>query len=423
MKKQIFEHLDEMLYMEKLDNGLQIYVVPKKGFQKTYATFTTQYGSIDQEFIVNGQKIKVPDGIAHFLEHKMFEEEEGDIFNTFAIQGAQTNAFTSFDRTTYLFSSTQNIEKNLETLINFVQHPYFTDENVEKEKGIIAQEIRMYDDNPDWRLYYGLIDGLYLNNPIRIDIAGTVDSIYKITKEQLFQCYDNFYHPSNMILFVVGGVDPYQIIDFVRLNQAKKNFNDIPKIQRIYPNEPNKIRQKSIELNLPVAMPKVLMGFKHNRFGLDGQEFIKEELTMQILLDLLFGRSTNLYDDLLNNGLIDEDFGFEFQIEKEYAFTLVGGNSKDPATLIKKVKQEINKKKVEGFDVVLFQRNKKKKMGDFLRKLNVPEFIANQFTRYLSNDSNLFDILPVLEEITIEDIQQALTNLTEDNMAIATVGA
>ncbi len=361
MEKRTFEQLDETLYTEKLENGLQVYVLPKKGFQKTYATFTTRYGSIDQEFIVNEQKIEVSDGIAHFLEHKMFEEEEGDIFNTFAIQGAQTNAFTSFDRTTYLFSSTENVEKNVQTLLDFVQHPYFTDENVEKEKGIIAQEIRMYDDNPDWRLYYGLIGALYHHHPIRIDIAGTVESIYQITKEQLFQCYDTFYHPSNMVLFVVGGIEPFQIIEFVKSNQAKKEFKDIPKIERIYPKEPGTIHQKRNDLHLSVAMPKVLIGFKHDRFGLEGKAFIKEELTIQILLELLFGRGTELYEDLLNSGLIDEDFGFEFQIEKQYAFTLIGGNSKDPDALVTKLTQEIKDKKNDGFDEHLFQRSKKKK--------------------------------------------------------------
>ncbi|MFV9509785.1 EF-P 5-aminopentanol modification-associated protein YfmH [Tepidibacillus sp. LV47] len=419
MKKIIFEQLDETLFTDRLDNGLQVYVLPKKGFQKTYATFTTRYGSIDREFKVNGQLIKVPDGIAHFLEHKMFEEEEGDIFHTFAIQGAQTNAFTSFDRTTYLFSSTENIEKNLETLIDFVQRPYFTDENVEKEKGIIAQEIRMYDDNPDWRLYFGLLRALYHTHPIRIDIAGTVESIHQITKEQLYTCYETFYHPSNMVLFVVGGVDPHKIIEVVKTNQAKKKFKKAPDIERVHPEEPEAIHQPQNEIHLPVAMPKVLVGFKHKNLGLQGKEFIKKELEMQLLLELLLGNGSNFYHHLISQGLIDEDFGFEFQIEQNYAFSLIGGNTKDPDDLVNQIQDVIFHTK--GFDEQLFQRSKKKKMGDFLRKLNVPEFIANQFSRYLFNESNLFEILPVLEEITVEGINKTLEDFTEKNMAISIV--
>lgn len=415
----MFEQLDETLFMDQLDNGLQVYILPKKGFQKTYATFTTRYGSIDREFRVNGQLVKVPDGIAHFLEHKMFEEEEGDIFNTFAIQGAQTNAFTSFDRTTYLFSSTENIEKNLETLLNFVQHPYFTDENVEKEKGIIAQEIRMYDDNPDWRLYYGLLRALYQQHPIRIDIAGTVESIYQITKEQLYTCYETFYHPSNMVLFIVGGVEPNTIINLIKKNQSSKQFKPSPTIERIYPKEPETIYQSLNEIHLSVAMPKVLMGFKHDDLGLKGKEFIKAELKMQLLLELLFGKGTDVYSKLMNQGLIDEDFGFEFQIEQNYAFSLIGGNSKDPTKLVDQIKDVISNTKE--LDEQFFQRSKKKKIGDFLRKLNVSEFIANQFTRYLFNDANLFDILPVLEGFTVDDVNRTLQQLKEKNMAVTVV--
>src|SRR5690554_483381 len=206
MQVKSYPHLNETLYIDELPNGLKVYVLPKKGFQKTYATFSTRYGSIDNHFKVGDQEeVKVPDGIAHFLEHKMFEEPTGDIFAQFASQGASANAFTSFDRTAYLFSATEQIHSNIETLLNFVQNPYFTDESVEKEKGIINQEIDMYKDNPDWRCYFGLIESMYQAHPVHIDIAGTNESIMHITKELLYDCYHTFYHPSNMSLFVVGG--------------------------------------------------------------------------------------------------------------------------------------------------------------------------------------------------------------------------
>ena len=207
--------------------GFRFTCCPKPGFFKTYARLTTHYGSIDNHFQPPGKEaVRVPDGIAHFLEHKMFEKEDGDVFQHFAAQGASANAFTSFDRTAYLFSCTDQVEANLTTLLDFVQTPYFTEAGVEKEKGIIGQEIRMYEDHPDWRSYFGLIESLYHRHPVRVDIAGTVESIAEITKDTLYLCYETFYHPGNMLLFVVGPVDPEKIINLVRENQAGKTSSD-----------------------------------------------------------------------------------------------------------------------------------------------------------------------------------------------------
>lgn len=273
MKQLKYDSLKETMYHEQLPNGLDVYILPKEGFQKTYATFATKYGSIDNHFKIegNGEPIKVPDGIAHFLEHKMFEEPTGDIFATFASQGASANAFTSFERTAYLFSATQNIKENLTTLINFVQSPYFTDENVEKEKGIIGQEIKMYQDNPDWRSYFGLIEALYSLHPIHIDIAGTIDSIAQISKETLYECYNTFYHPSNMLLFVVGGVEPQEIMQLVKDNQASKTFAKQGEILRYFPEEPYKVAEQRKEIRLPVSLPKCLFGFKEKAHHLKGR--------------------------------------------------------------------------------------------------------------------------------------------------------
>lgn len=203
MNKTYFKQLEETLYHEQLSNGLNVYILPKKGFSKTFVTFTTNYGSIDREFIPLGKEepVIVPDGIAHFLEHKMFEKEDGDVFSKFSENGASANAFTSSTRTAYLFSSTDKVLDNTKILLDFVQQPYFTKETVDKEKGIIAQEITMYDDLPDWRLYFGAIENMYKAHPVKIDIAGTVESIGEITAEHLYECYNTFYHPSNMVLF------------------------------------------------------------------------------------------------------------------------------------------------------------------------------------------------------------------------------
>lgn len=404
-----YPHVKETLYTEQLPNGLTVFILPKKGFQKTYATFSTKYGSIDNHFQVAGEeRRKVPDGIAHFLEHKMFEEPTGDIFSVFAAQGASANAFTSFDRTAYLFSATEQIRENLTTLLNFVQNPYFTDENVEKEKGIIGQEINMYKDNPDWRVYFGLIETMYHVHPVHIDIAGTVESIGQITKEMLYDCYHTFYHPSNMSLFVVGGVDPEEIMELVKENQAAKIFEPQGEIRRYFDEEPAAVKAPRKVSILPVSLAKCLFGCKEPDQPLRGREMLKRELAMKVLLDILVSPSSAIYQKLYDEQLISDSFGSEYNIAENYAFTVIGGDTKDPDLLISRVRDEIDRVKSEGVAVSDFDRSKKKKIGAFLRQLNSPEAIANEFTKYRFKGIELFDILPVYEELKLDDINELL---------------
>ncbi|MCM3272042.1 EF-P 5-aminopentanol modification-associated protein YfmH [Paenibacillus elgii] len=404
-----YPHVKETLYAEELPNGLSVFILPKEGFQKTYATFTTKYGSIDNDFQVEGEaRRKVPDGIAHFLEHKMFEEPTGDIFSVFAAQGASANAFTSFDRTAYLFSATEHIEDNLSTLLNFVQNPYFTDANVEKEKGIIGQEINMYRDNPDWRAYFGLIETMYHNHPVHIDIAGTIESIGEITKEMLYECYHTFYHPSNMSLFVVGGVNPQEIMELVKRNQAEKTFKPQGTIHRYFEDEPHQVKAARKVTVLPVSLPKCLFGCKEPGQLLRGRELLKRELIMKVLLDVLVSPSSAIYQKLYDEQLISDSFGSEYNIAENYAFTVIGGDTKDPERLIGRVQEEIDRVKADGIASADFERSKKKKIGAFLRQLNSPEAIANEFTKYRFKGIDLFDILPVYEELTLEDVNERL---------------
>ncbi|MGG1879257.1 pitrilysin family protein [Paenibacillus cisolokensis] len=418
-----YDNLQETLYYEAMDNGLHVYVLPKPGFQKTYATFATKYGSVDNHFRVEGQnEVRVPDGIAHFLEHKMFEEPEGDIFAKFASSGASANAFTSFDQTVYLFSATENIKDNLETLIDFVQNPYFTDQNVEKEKGIIGQEINMYQDNPDWRAYFGLIEALYKEHPVRIDIAGTVESIGTITKEDLYTCYNAFYHPSNMLLFVVGGVDPEETMEWVRSNQARKSYEKQGSIERLFEPEPQEVAQKRKESRLAVSLPKCLFGFKEKQVGLTGEKQLKRDLTTKIMLDLLFGSSTELYQKLYDEDLISDSFGHEYNSSPQYAFSAVGGDTKDPDLLLSRIREEVDRLKSAGFQAADFERARKKKMGGYLRMLNSPENIAHEFTRYQFRGADLFKVLPVYESITLEDVNQRLAEHVDwEQMAVSVV--
>ena len=414
MKELYFEQLEERLYYEKMTNGLDVYILPKKGFSKTYATFTTKYGSVDRMFTPLGEKepITVPDGIAHFLEHKMFEKEDEDVFQKFSEQGASANAFTSFTRTSYLFSATDQLYQNTATLLDFVQSPYFTEETVNKEKGIIGQEITMYDDQPSWRLYFGAIENMYHKNPVKIDIAGTIESIDKITAQHLYTCYHTFYHPSNMLLFIIGAVNPQEMMDFVRQNQASKTFAPVTPIERFFESEPTDVAIKHRTLQMDVQKPKVYVGLKAREVSLQGKAMLKHELAMDIAMELLFGRTSAFYERLYDEGLVDETYDAGFMLEHGYGFALIGTDTHAPQRFIEEVKKELARLStglaLKESDVA---REKRKQIGSMLRQFNYIEFIANQFTRYAFNDMNLFDVVPMLEEITIADIEAAFASI------------
>lgn len=417
MKTIEFKQLDETLYYKKLENGLDVYILPKKGFSKTYVTFTTKYGSIDRTFVPIGeeQAITVPDGIAHFLEHKMFEKEDGDVFQKFSEVGASANAFTSFTRTSYLFSATDHIYKSTETLLDFVQQPYFTEETVEKEKGIIGQEITMYDDQPDWRLYFGAIGNMYQNHPVKIDIAGTVASIDDITAEHLYTCYNTFYHPSNMLLFVIGAVDPNEMMAFIEANQDAKEFPAATEIERHFDEEPSNVAVAERTLNMDVQKPKVYVGLKSKQVDLQGKEMLKHELAVQIGLECLYGRASDFYTEVYEEGLIDESYSFDFSLEKGYGFALIGSDSSKPEELAKRIKAQLQfPTDGSAFKTEDVERIKRKRIGFFLRALNSIEFIANQFTRYKFNEMDLFDVVPTLETLTVETIEEAIQTILGD---------
>lgn len=413
MNKKSYDQLKEAVYYETLDNGLQVYVLPKHGFSKTFAIFTTNYGSIDNEFVPLGQEAftRVPDGIAHFLEHKLFEKEDGDVFFKFGEKGAFTNAFTSFTRTAYLFSSTSNVEENLETLVDFVQEPYFTEETVEKEKGIIGQEIQMYDDDADFRVYFGAIENMYHHHPVKIDIAGTVESIAEIDKDLLYLCYNTFYHPSNMILFIVGNVDPEQAIEQVRNNQAKKAFAPAKPVKRHFPEEPKSVAVAKKTLKFPVQIAKNLVAVKEDIGLLRGKEAVQHEMTADILLELMFGTTSDAYLELYDQGIIDDTFGFDYSLQDSFSFVLVGGDAKDPDLQERKIKETFEKALKTGFKEADLELLKRKKMGQFLRSLNSPEFIANQFSQYIFEEASLFDILPAIEAVTVADVEAFLKRI------------
>lgn len=418
MEKIKFDQLQEEILHETMANGLEVYIIPKKGFNKSFATFTTKYGSIDNHFVPldKDDYTKVPDGIAHFLEHKLFEKEDGDVFQQFSKQGASANAFTSFTRTAYLFSSTSEFELNLKTLIDFVQDPYFSEKTVEKEKGIIGQEINMYEDNPDWRLYFGTIQNMYHHHPVKIDIAGTIDSIAGITKDMLYECYHTFYHPSNMLLFIVGEVNGEEIMDGIRSNQESKDYQPQPEVKRQFEEEPSEVAVKKSQLKMNVQTPKVMLGIKARHVNLQGKELLKTELSANILLEMLFGKSSSIHESLYSAGLIDQSFSYDYTQEQGFGFALLGGDTLHPDELSEKMTDLLLQAKTgTGLDEKSLERIIKKKIGSFLRSLNSPEYIANQFTRYAFNDMNLFDVVPILEQINFDDIKQTAETLIDES--------
>ena len=425
MEKIVNDIIKEELYFETLENGLRVYFMPKKGFVKKYAILATDFGSNDLEFVPKGEsdKIRVNEGIAHFLEHKMFEQPDGgNAFDLFSKYGASANAFTNFNMTAYLFSATENFNECLTHLIDYVQTPYYTEENVEKEKGIIAQEIKMYDDDPSWQVYFNALKAMYQKHNVRIDIAGDVDSIYKITPDELYKCYNTFYNPSNMILFVIGDLDENEVMDVIK----KANHSDIEKIEgkiQRFPNaEPKEIAQKEIVEKYQVSMPMFNIAYKDEDVNLRGKELLKKEVVSDILCDMIFKTGSELNEDMYMKGMVNDSFYGGFYSEVEYAFTLISGEGKDPHKVKDTITEYLERYKKEGLSRVGFERAKKKKIGEFLKYMDSMEFIANNFISYAFKDVNILDYLEVLKEVEFEDVENRLrTHFKEENCVISII--
>lgn len=409
---KVIEHslLKEKLHWRRVEPGLEVFVLPKKGYKKKYATYSTNFGSINSRFIVEGEdrELEVPDGVAHFLEHKLFEDEQGNAFDRFAVLGASSNAFTNFTNTTYLFSATENFTEGLELLLDFVQDPYFTEESVEKEKGIIGQEIRMYEDNPQWRLFFNLLGALYHEHPVKIDIAGTVESISKIDKEVLYQCYRTFYHPSNMAIFVTGDLDAECVLAQIEENIHKRNYQPLGEIRRLFPQEPAEIAKEYVEQTLLVSEPVLNIGFKEQDLGYDGLQLFKREIATNLMLDAILGPSSKLYNELYEAGLIDDEFDAGYVAEKDYSHSIIGGDTAKPEELFARLVDGIKHAQAEGISQVTFAHYQRKAMGEFLKSFNSLEFIANNYPAYHFKKIDFFDYLQVLQDLTQDEVNQRL---------------
>lgn len=426
MNKQTYEDISEVIYSEEMGNGLTVYLLPKPEMAKTYGLFSTNYGSIDQTFIPIGEdeKVTVPEGVAHFLEHKLFEKKDRDVFADFGKQGASPNAYTSFTKTAYLFSATNHIEKNVETLIDFVQDPYFSEQSVEKEKGIIGQEITMYDDQPDWQSFMGTIKSMFQNHPVNIDIAGTIDSIKSITKDDLYTCYNTFYHPENMTLFIAGNFDASKMMELIKQNQAAKDFKKMDKIEREFPHEPETVAMKENKIIMPVSIPKCTIGIKESVAELKKEVFLKKDLLQSMVIDHYFSKSGQFYQTLYDEKLIDSSFYFETNLEKNFGYSFIGSNTDHPEQFAAKVKELLISTNEASLSAEEFERAKRKKVGKLLRAMNSLEFLANQYTHYHTLEIDFFQVIPTIQSLTLEEANNFVQNwITEDRLAVCTIAS
>ncbi len=393
--------------VHRLDHpsGLTIFVYPKTGYRSSYAMFGTRYGSVDTAFVKDGKRIEVPAGIAHYLEHKLFENEDCDAFARYAATGASANAFTSFDVTAYLFGCADNFKESLEILLDFVQKPYFTEQTVQKEQGIIGQEIRMCDDSPDRRVLFNLLRAMYREHPVRVDIAGTVESISHITPELLYDCYYTFYNLHNMVLTVCGNVtveDVLEVADRVLIPAKPLSLNTS------LPKEPLETFEKEIEEIMPVAAPLFYLGYKCpvNDLYLTPKELIAAEAAVE----LLCGHGSQLYDTLMKRELINDSFGGEFFEGRGFALMLIGGESRDPKAVRDAVMSEIEHLRTNGVEEARFAEIKASLYGRLLRRFNSVESSATALMDDYFHGFEPFAFTQAAAALTREDLQRVVSD-------------
>ena len=418
---QIIENtkVKEKLYIEKLANGLTVMIIPKKGIQKKYAIWGTHYGSVNKSFIVpgEGEVTEVPDGVAHFLEHKMFEQENGtNSLDVLSSLGVNANAYTTNDHTAYLFECTDNFEPAFEELADYIQHPYFTDENVEKEKGIIGQEISMYDDSPDWSVYINALKAMYSKNPVRIDIAGTQGTISKIDKDILYKCYQTFYHPSNMALVLCGDFEPEKWIEEIKKKQVAKNPQG--EIKRIFETEPAEIAQKQIKAQMEVSLPSFIIAYKDEP---KTEEIVKKHIAIEILLNLIIGKSSNLYKKLYEEGILMQEADMSYEFSDSYAHLMIGGQSQEPEKVQSYLNQEIDKMKEEGINQEDLERIKRMLYGEYIQEYNEVGSIARMFLADYFKGINSFEYIEEIDQLTKEYVEQMLKEVFVEEKQIISI--
>jgi len=419
MRSRIFDRIGEQVFYENLENGLKVFIVKKPDFNKTLAFFATNYGGADRRFKIGGQWIDTPSGVAHFLEHKMFDMENGNALTLLTEKGASANAFTSSGMTAYHFTCTDNFEENFKLLLEFVSTPYFTQESVDKEQGIIGQEIKMTEDNPDFVLYYNLLKALFATHPVRDSVAGTVESIAEISAQTLYDCHKIFYNPSNMVLCVVGNVDENAVVKMAK-DMLPKLPGEIPEIdygkaETAYPNS------DKIEVCMEVGLPLFLIGSKVVCTK-SGRGALKQELVGNLAVNYIAGTSSPLYTKMYAEGLINSNFSVEFESVAGVAYTAMGGESKEPEKVKFEIENTIKETLANGIDNEQFIRLKKAATGAQIRGLNSFDNICYNVADGYFKGYEFFDTVSVLDEITAQDVLEFIKeNLIPEKIAISIV--
>lgn len=405
MEKITNARIKEEYLRIKHKSGATILLYPMKGYSTAYALFATKYGSVDTTFKTNEDPdfVTVPEGIAHYLEHKLFENDECDAFDLYAKTGANANAYTSFDKTAYLFSCSQKFEENLRILLGFVQEPYFTDATVAKEQGIIGQEIRMYEDDPGWRVMFNLLQSLYQNNSVKVDIAGSIESIAQIDAELLYRCYHTFYNLHNMVLTIAGNFDPQQVIESA--NKILKPAEPFC-VQRKTEEEPAQVCRKRFVQHLPVAVPMFYIGFKGPNEG-ERQNFCNM-LMDEMILDIVTGETTELYKQLYNDGLINGGIIGETMPGRDYLCSMISGESRDPDQVYERICAEFERVKQEGINQKTFEQVKKSTYGRYLGLFSKPESLASAMNNCYFAGLDVYELVEMVASTTKEQLEQRL---------------
>ena len=409
-----YPHLGETVYEAKLSSGLLTRVITKPGFAKSYAFLAVDYGSMDTKFSRNGVQYASPQGVAHYLEHKMFDMPDCNVMQLFSRYGGSPNAFTSYDITAYYVQCTDHFRENLELLLRYVTTPYFTEESVEKERGIIAQEIRMYEDSADSVVFENLFASVFAQHPIRNNIAGTVESIGEITAQTLYDCYNGFYTADNMMLCVVGDVDPELVIamaeELVPAGDGIRPERDYGEPEIMVP------AQKRVERSMEVAMPMFAFGFKTEpaAFGTDA---MRQEIIGDLAAEILVGESAPLYTKLYEENLIDSGFSCGYEGLKGISMLSVSGDSRDPDAVYDAVLTEAERIAVEGVDEALFLRLKRSALGRRMRDLDGFESICYRTCAYEFEGVDYFAFPEIFRSVTVEQVAAFLSRTVREERA------
>ena len=396
--------LGEEVHRFDLPCGLPVLVHLKRSYQKKFAILAANYGSLDNAFVdrATGRAVRMPDGVAHFLEHKLFEQQDGDAFDVFSRQGASANAATSFRNTSYFFTCSGNFQPNLRTLLRFVRRPHFTDRAIEKEKGIIAQEIRMYEDSPDWRCFIHLVQGLYVRHPVRTDITGTVESIQEIDRAKLLTCYRNFYDPANLCLVVTGDVDPLAVARTALREMGGAEAGG--RAVRVEEREPLGVAHRYHEEEAAVPRATLLLGFKDRAVPVRGDALQRRDILTAVLLDLMFGASSERYRRLYETGTIDDSFYTSYAGDEDFGFVTFGGESDEPERMRSAVLREVRRFGREGFSTEDFGRIVHKLMGRFIRSLDSPESTSFALMSSVFRNVDPFRVPTLLRTVSTDDV-------------------